>query len=182
MATYNKADDDVVVYSENPSVMDLQIIKKTRKTFLRNGDKALVIDNDGAVAGTLGAVFIEQKEVDTEQFIKLYAGGIDELADLSGAGFKLFKLVYKLMLEKPNSDIVVLDFNALKIEQRWKWARTTFISGVNELLSKKILFKHYATNNYFYNVKLFFNGDRISVVKQYRLKQTDMFDEQSLLD
>ena len=86
------------------------------------------------------------------------------------------------MLEKPNSDIVVLDFNALKIEQRWKWARTTFISGVNELLSKKILFKHYATNNYFYNVKLFFNGDRISVVKQYRLKQTDMFDEQSLLD
>lgn len=179
MASYNKSDDDLVVYSVNPSISDLQTINKTKKTFLRNGDKALVIDSDsGELRGSLGAVFMEQKTVDTEQFIKLYAGGIEELAELSGAGFKLFKLVYKIMLSAPNKDIIVLDYASLKFEEKWKWARTTFISGLNELLNKGILYKHYTANHYFYNVKLFFNGDRVSVIKSYQIqKQGDLLED-----
>ena len=71
----------------------------------------------------------------------------------------------------------VLDFKALVIRKLWDWSQTTFISGVNELLSKQILFKAIESSNYFVNIRFFFNGDRINVVKSYKLKQADIFEE-----
>ena len=175
---YNKL-EEAEVYSSNPSLEHLPMVSKAKKTFLQSGNKALIVDSDsGELRGTLGAVFIEQRDVDTEQFIKLYAGGIEELANLSGSGFKVFKLVYSLMLNKHNSDVIVLNYHSLRIENKWKWSNVTFTSGLNELLKKDILFKHYTPHHYFYNVAYFFNGDRVSVIKAYKLKkQPDLLED-----
>jgi hypothetical protein len=75
-----------------------------------------------------------------------------------------------------------LDCKALKFANKWKWSQPTFNSGLNELLSKQIIFKSMYSGQYFINIKFFFNGDRVNIVQTYKLKQTDMFEEQDLLN
>ena len=116
-------------------------------------------------------VFITDIEVDTEKFVKIYASSIDELMNLSGAGLKVFKLIYAEIMGTPNSDFVYLAFNALIHFNKWKWSLPTFNTGLNELLNKKIIYRAIDPNKYFINIGIFFNGDRISVINTYRLKQ-----------
>jgi hypothetical protein len=85
------------------------------------------------------------------------------------------------MLGQKDIDKVFLDFHELKHYAKWKWSNVTFKSGINELLQKEIIYKAVGTNQYFINVSLFFNGDRVNVVKSYKLKnkeaQPDLLDE-----
>ncbi len=139
----------------------------------QNGNKALVIDEGtGEQMGKMGAVFIEEKTVDTEQFIKIYAQGIEELANLSSAGLKVFKLIYTMMIDNPNSDLFTLDYNALKALEKWDYSKPTFHTGMNELLAKEIIFKSINPAQYFLNIRLFYNGNRITKVQTYKLKST----------
>ena len=189
--SYNKLDDSIVEYLTNPSIKEAenQLTVKKSKRFLKNGNKALVIDEStGEHLGTLGAMFLEEKVVDTEQFIKIYTLGIEELTNLSNAGLKIFKLVYKMMLESPNNDTFTLNFTYLKEIGAWEFSKVHFHSGVNELLMKKILYKSKIPSQFFININLFFNGDRITTIKTYRLKsatspnQLDLFEADNLLE
>jgi len=46
-----------------------------------------------------------------------------------------------------------------------------------------VLFKSIHPFQYFINLQMFYNGDRILTINRYRLKkQADMFDEQDLLN
>ena len=42
---------------------------------------------------------------------------------------------------------------------------------INELLSKEIIYKAVGSNQYFINVTLFFNGDRVNILHSYKLKK-----------
>lgn len=119
--------------------------------------------------GSSSATFIKPELIDTEKFIKLYTMGIDELMNLSASGLKVFKIVYSMMRETPNTDIFTLDLDYLKAIGAWQWSQPTFNSGLNELLSREVLFKSMEPSRYFINVKYFFNGDRINIVKSYKL-------------
>lgn len=179
--TYKKLDTPVMIYETNPSIMQVEgslITKKIKRTI--KGDKALIITDARTgeqQTGYYGATFYEEKTVDTDQFIKLYTIGIDELLNLSGAGLKVFKLVYLTMIDKPNTDTVTLDYSSLNTLKKWRWSQPTFNTGLNELLSKQILFKSIYPAQYFINIQFFFNGDRVNIVKSYQLKKIDMFNE-----
>lgn len=174
--TYKKLDAPVQTYLTNPSIAHINnnLITRTKKQFLKNGNKALVLDgNTGEHIGHMGAVFLEEKTVDTEQFIKLFTAGVEELMGLTSAGLKIFRLIYELMLETPNTDFFTLDFKTLKALKRWDYSQPTFNSGLNELLSKSIIFKSVAPAQYFVNVALFYNGDRITLVRSFQRKTTE---------
>ena len=171
--TYIKNTAAIKAYTTNPSIaaLDTTLTTRNQKHYLKNGDKALIIDEGtGEHIGHMGAVFLEQKVVDTEQFIKFYAAGIDEIAMLSSAGLKVFKLIYTMMLENPNNDVFTLDFNTLKMFEKWSYSKSTFHTGMNELLSKSMIFKSIAPAQYFLNIRLFYNGNRVTKVQSYRLK------------
>jgi hypothetical protein len=184
--TYKKLEAPPIEYETNPSIIKIEsslVVKKVKRTI--KGDKSLIITDARTgvqQTGYYGATFYEEKIVDPEKFIKLYTGGVDELLDLSAAGLKVFRVIYLILMEKPNTDIFTLEYSGLSTLKKWKWSQATFISGINELLSKQILFKSIFTAQYFLNVKFFFNGDRVNIVKSYKLKQTDMLDESELLD
>ena len=169
-------------YDFNPSVANLNLVTKNKRIFTKGNSTLILTDsNTGEIIPTQ-ATFVRPEVVDTEQFIKIYVSGVAVLANLTSAGHNVFGLVYKLMLENPNEDRVFLDFNDLSGRKIWSYARITFIRGVNELLSNEILYQSLANNMFYINMQYFFNGDRINLVKSYKLKQADMFDEQSLLD
>lgn len=161
-------------YLTNPSLENMSVSTKNKKSFLNNGSKHLIIDEGtGEHVGHMGAVFIEEKTVDTEQFIKLFAAGVEQLADLSASGYRMFKLVYGLMLENPNTDKILIEYNDLCYLKKWEQSQRTFQRGISELLLKEIIYQSISPNLYFINVRLFYNGDRVSILKSYKLRKTD---------
>lgn len=182
---YQKLTDDIPAYRTNPSVevAEQSIVRKKSRVKFRNGNKALIDASSGEFAGELQNVFVSDEELDQEKFIKVYAGQINLLLDLSPAAIKVLKLIYSEVLNNHNSDVLGLSYVALKDLGLWKWSKPTFTSGLNELLTHKVLFKSIHPFQYFINLQMFYNGDRILTINRYRLKkQADMFDEQDLLN
>lgn len=166
-------------YLTNPSLTGLTFETRHKRVFVKDNQALIITDTRTGeqTQATSSATFVKPELIDTEKFIKIYTMGIDELMDLSASGLKVFKIIYTMMRENPNTDIFTLDFEYLKAIQIWKWSQPTFNNGLNELLNHSVLFKAIAPAQYFINVKYFFNGNRINVVKSYQLKQADIFEE-----
>lgn len=168
-------------YLTNPSLDTVVLNTRTKKVFAKNNE-ALYITNAETgeqTPATGGAAFIREELVDTEQFIKLYAEGVRHIANLTAAGFKLFQLVYLLMIEAPNNDRLIIDFNELTATGKFVQSQKTFIRGINELLEKNIIYQSMTPSVYFLNMNLFFNGDRITKVQSYKLRKSssaELFD------
>lgn len=162
-------------YVTNPSLDTVVLNTRARKVFAKNNE-ALYITNAETgeqTPATGGAAFVREEIVDTEQFIKLYAEGVRHIAKLTAPGFKIFQLIYLLMLENPNNDRLIIDFNELNATQKFTQSQKTFIRGINELLNKNIIYQSMTPSVYFLNMNLFFNGDRITKIQSYKLKKIE---------
>lgn len=115
--------------------------------------------------------FVEEKEVDSEEFVKIYLAGIRQYGELSKAGALLFEFVYKEIGGKSGKDKDTVTLNFL-LAQRWNssLSRRTYERGMNELLEKGFLFRSLAADAYFVNVRFMFNGNRMVLVQSYRRK------------
>lgn len=159
-----------VFYVANPSIVGSRfatrfITNKVTKT----GSALMITPDTGQVLseGCLG--FIEEKEVDTATFVKVYLAGIKQYAQLSKAGAAIFEIVYKEIsgLSGKDKDTVEINYYVAQ-EHITSLAKRTFERGLNELLSKEFLYRSVITDKYFVNVNFMFNGDRMVVVKAYR--------------
>jgi|JI10StandDraft_1071094.scaffolds.fasta_scaffold85249_3 hypothetical protein len=180
---YTKRENEVIKYEVNPSVANLLLSDKPRKKFIR--EKTLTDEKVAAVVGVgvnddfgelvKGSMFISSKKVDSETFVKVYAEGWKVLLDLSGTALKVFKFIYKQVLDNPKKDSIILHYTSLKARNLIEMSQPTFKSGLNELLNKNCLFSSYDPNIYFLNVQYFFNGERHYLIQEYRLdKQTEL--------
>ena len=154
------------IYRTNPSVPHPDSIKKPRRTRIGDEKKGLVIGDSGEILGQGSAVFYEFEEVDEARFVKLYLSGFKKAAKLSKAGLSVFELVYMQVQNKPNSDEVQLSYNLVE-DCGIKLAKTTYFSGLKELLDNEFLFKSLIDGVYFVNVRYIFNGDRLTFAKGY---------------
>jgi hypothetical protein len=152
-------------YEDNPSlpVVSHNTQIGTRRLTNKAGDKCMIVSESGEILAPAG--FHEIIEVDRTQFVKMYVGGVTAFNDLSAAGAKVFKFVYNFILKNPNTDRIVLSPKHVK-----NVAKATFERGLTELLSKEILYRSTVTYVFFLNVNYMFNGDRLALVKEYRLK------------
>lgn len=152
-------------YESNPSVPVASQSAKigTRRLTNKAGDKCMVVSESGEVLAPAG--FHEVIEVDRTQFVKLYVGGVTVFNDLSAAGTKVFRMVYKFILNNPNTDQILLHHKVVK-----SIPKTTFEKGLTELLSKEILYRSTLPSLFYLNINYMFNGDRLALVKEYRLK------------
>ena len=143
------------------------------------GDAYMVAPGTGEIVARGAFGFIQEQEIDTEQFVKIYLAGIRQYGKLTKAGASLFEFVYQVMSgrEAKDKDTITI---SLALAQEWnpKLAKTTYYRGLTELLDQAFLFRSYASNDlYFVNVRYMFNGDRIVLVQGYRLKGTTIQDE-----
>src|ERR1700733_14742490 len=130
------------VYRTNPSVASpLPVtIKRSQPNPLNR--VVMVAPGSGEIVGRGDFGFIEEKEVDSAEFVKIYLEGIRKYGELSKAGALLFEFVYKQMSgkEAKDKDQINLSF-MLAVEWRRDLSRRTFYRGMNELLSKGFLFR-----------------------------------------
>lgn len=173
------------LYRANPSLVDSAMptrIKPSDNT--QFGEAYMIAPGTGEIMakGTFG--FVQEKEVDSEQFVKIYLAGIRQYGALSKAGALLFEYIYHRMSGKDAKDKDTITIS-LALAQEWnpKLTKTTYYRGLSELLDKEFIYRSYASNDLYYvNVRFMFNGDRMVLAQAYRRKGTVTQGELPLLD
>lgn len=154
----------------NPLAETAKVKSKTR--YVRTG-RAEHLANIETGEITHTSILHEINEVDQEQFVKIFAAGAAAMMELSRTARKVFDLVLKGYQESSMTggyaDTVELFWfkdgingKAIGIKE------STFNTGLRELIDKQFLYPR-MTHSYWVNPNLFFKGDRVMFIREYRL-------------
>jgi hypothetical protein len=114
------------------------------------------------------AGFWEAEEVDSTKFIKLFVNGVKALKELTGAGTKVFEILYLAIQEQAiGKDQVMMSFSLIN-QKLTPCSSATYNRGMKELLAKKFLAATKTQGVFWLNPDFVFNGDRLAFVKEYR--------------
>ena len=173
-----------LVYSpnENPYMQGVEIQTKYKTVRTRAARRDLMDPETGEVVGASIIHTIEER--DEEHFVKVFAEGVRAAFDLTKTGARVFQAVLmeyqKAKMTGGFSDSVNLIWfddglngNALDMSDR------TFHNGLKELIEKGFL-KPKLPNQFWVNPALFFKGDRVAFMREYRIKVATVR-EQSLV-
>lgn len=159
-------------YSPDQNPLMQSVVVPVKKSRVRSSlaDVPLVNARSGEV---VAASMIHQfVDVDTDQFVKVFASGIAAAYELSRPGQRVFHAVLGEYEKAPMSggfaDSVFLAwFNGGLSGRAIGMSDRTFSRGLRELLDKSFLAPR-EPNLYWVNPSLFFKGDRVMFVKEYR--------------
>lgn len=166
--TIAKSRRGAIRHAHNPFIVDALNNTQTgpKRITNKNGNKCMIISEHGEVLAPAG--FHEVVEVDKTQFVKLYINGVKALQDLKAAGAKVFEIIYRAVQNHPGTDRIYLHF--FEIEQNISpISRATFDRGMSEILKKGFIAESTSPGMYFLNIDYLFNGNRLSIIKEYRV-------------
>ena len=161
---------NVTVYKENPFWEPTEV--KVGKKFIRVAGGTHVSEG-GAVEHS--GIHIVQ-EVDKEEFVKLYTKNMRAFFDLKPSTQKVLQAVLHQVQQNPNLDAIYLPwFEVQDFSKRheFKISKAAFHNSINEMLEKGFMAEAEAPSKYWINPHLFFNGDRMTYIKEYRIKNTN---------
>lgn len=160
----------VVAYAENPFWKPVEVEIGRKKVTINSG---FVAKNDtGETTHIAGLHRIE--EVDEDQFIKLYTKNLNVFFDLTPASQKLLQCVLRLVQANPRCIGIHLDWMDMQdyaAEFDFKYSRASYHRALHEMLEKGFLAESERSNYFWINPHLFFNGDRMVLVTEYRKKK-----------
>lgn len=169
-------------YAENPFIKSEAEYARNKKRTVVAGGKAVVDMGTGEIESTTAEV-VTTHEVDPEQFIKLYTAELKSLFSLTASAMKLFQVLLKQVQNRKDSDTILLNINIMQkyfeeLEVK-PISKPTFYRCMNEMINKGFIAPAATSKDLFYiNPNLFFNGDRLKIVKEFHIKrQVDMFEK-----
>lgn len=171
-----KSNSEIIFYPENPFLGTLTVPTKSRTVNIGlNPDNVLVSTETGEVRSTFIGI---RKEVDTEEYVKIYTSCIEKYLDLSKAGQKAFHILLKTLQKTAiNKDIVSLADN-IRVDccksEDLQVSKSTFSRGKDELLEKQIIAHcSLGSNLYYINPAVVFNGNRLVIVNEFIAKKNE---------
>lgn len=151
----------------------IQHIEKGDKVILMGTKNAdMIIDSEGNVKGH--SVFAKRIKIDKAEFAKIYISSIANWFGLSKAGIRIFGYITSVI--KPNKDDFMMNFDDC-MKFTGYTSKKTIITGVSELLENQFIARGTNSYHYYINPTIFFNGDRISFLEQYEVKQRKSIDK-----
>lgn len=156
----------VALYDKNPFMVD--VAARTRRITNRRGDMMLVNSNTGEIQSQV-AGFWEAEEVDSTKFVKLFVQGVKALKELTGAGTKVFEVLYLRIQENIGKDQVFMAFSSVD-QTLTPMSNPTYDRGMREILEKGFIAATHIQGWYWLNPSFIWNGDRLAFVKEYRKK------------
>jgi len=167
----------------NPLIEPQEI--KTKRRLVRSGQSQdLVNPATGEVQGVAAIHQIEER--DDAEFVKVFAGGVAAAYELGRTAQRVFQLVLEQYQRTPMTggfaDTVELFWFGQGIEGRdVGMSEYTFKRGLRELLDKRFLYPK-TSSSYWVNSSLFFKGDRVMFIKEYRRRRAsaDQADREEL--
>ena len=169
---------DSIKYESNPFLEEASKLSVTkRKPVFTRQDKnctsMALVQGDIVHPGGIYAI----KEVEANEFVKIYTWGIGQIMGLSTAAKKIFMIIVQLLSGKEGigKTEVALSYTALKklAEKHGSkfMSSGTFYRGMNECIQKGIIAESYIPSTYFVNINYIYNGERLAIVNEYRIKQ-----------
>jgi len=156
----------------NPLV-EPQLIK-TKKRFVKSGrGEDLISRETGEIVGVAAIHQIEER--DDADFVKVFAAGVAATYDLTKTAQRVFQVVLdqyqRTPMTKGYADSVDLFWFGDGIEGRDVGIHErTWFRGLRELLEKRFIWPK-TSSSYWVNPALFFKGDRVIFIKEYRRKK-----------
>lgn len=166
----------------NPFCFEQEIKIETKKrTLTVSRGTELVEKNTTNTVKTDASHFsniVQTKEVDKEEFIKLYTSQVRAYFDLTKTAYKVFFIFLCIYQDAIGKDFVYLSCKkamnlSLKIDQ-FILSESIFYRGIKELIENKILAKTNEKNWYFINPAIVFNGDRARFISEIVKKKEEI--------
>lgn len=159
----------ITAYAENPfwKPFDVDIGKK--RVTIAGG---LIQKTDsGETTHVAGIHRVE--EVDEDQFVKLYTKNLRIFFDLTPASQKLLECVISLVQKQPRCLGIYIEWRDMfeyAEAHNLKYSRTSFHRALHEMIEKGFIAESERSNFFWINLHLFFNGDRMVLITEYRKK------------
>lgn len=160
---------------ENPLLEPREIEVKRRR--VKTGERRELMDPEtGEITGVTAVYTIEDK--DDEEFVKVFADGVKAAFALSRTASRVFQVVLEQYQNTPMSSgyaeaVYLAWFDGGLSGQKIGMTDRTFHTGLKELLAKGFLAAK-SPNLFWVNPSLFFKGNRVAFVKEYRRKQVQI--------
>lgn len=155
---------------------------KSRTIRAENGTLLVTNPRTGEIPDDLqaGRGLVVAHKVEANEFIKIYAKGIQAMTGLSTSGLKVLGLFLKLVRGgKPNKDRVSLYYPALTPEEREQISYRVFLNGINNLIDKRFIAESLVPNEFFLNPTYLYNGNRLALIKLYEVRDDEEEEEPS---
>lgn len=164
--------------THNPLV-EPQTIKSKRRWVKSGRTEDLVNSSTGEITGVTAIHQIEER--DDAEFVKVFAAGVAASYELTKTAQRVFQVVLDQYQRTPMSrgyaDVVNLFWFGDGIEGRdVGMSEKTFQRGLKELLEKRFLWAKDPAS-FWVNPSLFFKGDRVLFIKEYRRRRPTVQEE-----
>ena len=160
----------VAAYTKNPFWKPTEVKVGTRKVTISGG----FVANSETGEGMHHAGIHRVEWVDEDRFVKLFTQNLKAFFDLTPATQKVLQCVIASLQKTPNADGIWLpwfEVEDFSIEHDLKISRASFQRAMKEMLQKGFIAESENQNFYWINPHLFFNGDRMVFINEYRKEQ-----------
>ena len=169
-----KVDLRTLEYSpnENPLAVISEVPMKKKRVRSGLAHKTLI---DAETNELVAASVVHQiEEKDSDEFVKVFAAGIAATYELTRTGQRVFQAILQEYEQTPMSrgfadSIYLAWFDGGLSGRNIGMSEYTFKRGLRELLEKGFIAPQ-APNVFWVNPALFFKGDRVLLVREYRRK------------
>lgn len=157
----------IAAYAKNPFWRPTEVKVGTRKVTIAGG---FIARNDSG-EGVHHAGIHRVEHVDESRFIKLFTDNLKVFFDLSTPSQKVLHCVLAELQKHPDAEGLWLPWFTVEdfaIEKSIKISRASFQRALKEMLEKGFIAESENQNFYWINPNLFFNGDRMVFISEYR--------------
>ena len=170
---------DLPAHRSNPFMKVVSQYRRGTKRTTVKGGKIVIDETTGEVDAAAEIVQIE--EMDAEKFVKLYTADLRKFFSLRPASYRMLRVVLEQVQRTPNTDMVTLNVpltvDFFERHNEKPPVRQTIYTALEEMIEKGFLARsEMHAEQYFINPALFFNGNRVRLVREYHIKrQHEMF-------
>ena len=143
---------------------------KTRaKRVTAKGGKAIIDDHR---RGRRCSEIVSVHRVDNEQFVKIFTSNLKQFFNLKPTTYRMVQVLLHQLGRARDRDTVYLNVSVaeqyfISTDQN-PISKASYYNAMRELIQKGFIAESTNPNLYWINPALFFNGDRVRFVKEYR--------------
>lgn len=153
----------------------VEIEAKAKRRYVRTATSQQLVDPETGEVRAVSMIHTVEERDDAE-FVKVFAEGVKAAFSLSASGAKVFRAVLEAYQKEKMTggyadSLTLFWFGDGLNGESIDISEKTFQRGLKELLLKEFILPK-APNQYWVNPALFFKGDRVAFVKEYRRHST----------
>lgn len=152
----------------NPFLQKLMVPVKSKNQAVATSKNDIIINTITGEQKDDALFLASKKNVDAEEFVKIFQGSMAAIFGLSKAAQRVFSYVFSAV--KPSQDNLIFRADDCKEATGYNSIQTIY-SGLAELLDNEFIAKSDITNVFFINPQIFYKGDRLIILREYRKKK-----------